>query len=254
MKNPFVQSVGGVLSADIAVPDHESEVEFYAKILTAGDAPLWRDDLMNNLGKPIIGLGARTPECDELPLQWMPHIQVADVAASAACATDMGGTELMHGKDEDGQGQWAVLIDPDGAAFGIIPVAPSDSNAPQRDERQGCISWLSLVVPNASSSRDFYQKVIGWNAKSIDLKENHGLVATFAMQIYDEISVAEICQFRSEQDVVPSVWLIHLLVDDLVESLRLVSQGGGKVIKEIAEARKAIIRDPVGVFFALQTS
>ena len=27
----------------------------------------------------------------------------------------------MHGKDDDGKSQWAVLLDPNGAAFGIIP-------------------------------------------------------------------------------------------------------------------------------------
>jgi len=48
MRNPFAAGVGGVLSADIAVPDHERELGFYAKVLTTGRAPLWRDDLTNN--------------------------------------------------------------------------------------------------------------------------------------------------------------------------------------------------------------
>lgn len=253
MQNPFVHGVGGVLSADIAVPDHEREVDFYTKILTTGEAPLWRDDLMNNLGTPIIGLGARTPEYDSLPLQWMPHFQVADVAASAASAIEMGGKELMHGKDDDGQSQWAVLVDPDGAAFGMIPVPPSESNTSQ-DVRQGCISWLSLAVPNASSSRDFYQHVIGWNANSIEPEESEGLVAKFLMKIDHETSAAEIHQLGSEQNEIPSVWLIYLPVDDFVESLRCVNKSGGKVIKEFAEAKYAIIQDPSGVYLALQAS
>ena len=120
MRNPFVHDVGGVLSADIAVPDHERELAFYSKILTTGDAPLWRDDLMNNLGTPIIGLGVRTPEYSILPLQWMPHFQVADVAASAQSAIDMGGKELMHGKDDKGQSQWAVLVDQVGAVSALF--------------------------------------------------------------------------------------------------------------------------------------
>jgi len=251
MQNPFVHGVGGVLSADIAVPDHERELAFYSSILTTGDAPLWRDDLMNNFGTPIIGLGVRTPEFEWLPLQWMPHFQVADVAASATCAIDVGGKELMHGKDDDGKSQWAVLVDPDGVAFGIIPVEAGDSYTARQD-RLGCISWLSLAVPNASSSRDFYRQVIGWNAKSIETEETEGLVAKFEMQIDDENSAAEICQFGSEQNEIPSVWLIHLPVDDFVESLRRVTEGGGEVIKEFVEAKYAIVRDPVGVYVALQ--
>ena len=34
MHKPFVHGVGGVLSADIAVPDHERELDFYSTILT----------------------------------------------------------------------------------------------------------------------------------------------------------------------------------------------------------------------------
>ena len=252
MRNPFVHGVGGVLSADIAVPDHERELAFYSKILTTGDAPLWREDLMNNLGTSIIGLGACTPEYNTLPLQWMPHFQVADVATSVARAIDMGGKELMHSKTDDGQSQWAVLADQVGAAFGVIPVVPDESDMAQQNERFGCISWLSLTVSDALSSRDFYQQVVGWNARSIETEDSEGHAAIIEMYIDNESAVAEIRQFRSEQNSIPSVWLIHLPVDDLVESLRRVSEGGGEVIREYAEEKYAVVRDPVGVYLALR--
>jgi len=248
MRNPFVHGVGGVLSADIAVPDHERELAFYSKILTTGDAPLWRDDLMNNLGTPVIGLGARTLEYNTLPLQWMPHFQVADVATSVARAIDMGGKKLMH----DGQSQWAVLADQVGAAFGVIPVVPGESDNTQQNERLGCISWLSLTVSDTLSSRDFYQQVVGWNANSLETEDSEGQAAIIEMHIDNESAAAEIRQFRSEQNSMPSVWLIHLPVDDLVESLRRVSEGGGEVIKEYVEEKYAVVRDPVGVYLALR--
>ncbi len=253
MRKPFVNGVGGVVSADIAVPDHERERDFYSKILTTGDAPLWRDDLTNNIGTPVIGLASRTPEYNTLPLQWMPHFQVANVAASARCAIEMGGKELFHSKDGDGQSQWAVLTDQAGAAFGVIPVVSGEPNNTQGKERLGCISWLSLTVPDALSSRDFYANVVGWNAKAIETVDSEGHVTRFEMQIDNETAAAEIRQLRSEEEGIPSIWLIHLPVDDLAESLRQVSEGGGEVIEEIDEARYAVVRDPVGVYFALQT-
>src|SRR5687767_14967711 len=113
MNDPFIARVGGVLSADIAVPEYEREVRFYSQVLSTGENPLWREEtLMNNLGIPIIGLGARTEDHARLPLQWMPHIQVADVADCAQHALDLGGSELMHAKGDDGSSQWAVLLDP----------------------------------------------------------------------------------------------------------------------------------------------
>ena len=94
MSDAFVPRVGGILSADIAVPEHEREMRFYSHVLSTGENPLWREDLMNNLGMPVIGLGARSAEYAHLPLQWMPHIQVADVAASVERALDLEGREL----------------------------------------------------------------------------------------------------------------------------------------------------------------
>ena len=77
---------GRVLSADIAVPQHERVVDFYARVLGTGEAPLWRNDLLNSDGTPIIGVGERVEAYDHLPLQWLPHIEVSDVGASAAHA------------------------------------------------------------------------------------------------------------------------------------------------------------------------
>ena len=131
MSELFTPRAGAVLSADIAVPDHEREVRFYSRVLSTGAAPLWRaTDLANNLGMPIIGLGARGEEYAGLPLQWMPHIQVADVAASAERAVESGGAVLMQHADEEGRTQWAVLRDPNGAAFGVIPVVAAEAVPP----------------------------------------------------------------------------------------------------------------------------
>ena len=47
-------------------------------------------------------------------------------------ALDLGGSEVLHGRGDDGKSQWAVLLDPNGAAFGVIPVI-SEDQAPPRD-------------------------------------------------------------------------------------------------------------------------
>lgn len=252
MRKPFVYGVGGVVSADIAVPDHERELEFYRAILATGDAPLWREDLTNNLGTPVIGLGIRTPEYDTLPLQWMPHFQVADVAASVACAVNMGGKEIWHSKNDAGESQWAVLADQVGAAFGVIPVVAEETGSSEKGERFGCIAWLSLNVPDVLASREFYQHVIGWNPRSIETQNREGVSAGAEMLSDKGTVAAEIRQHIRQEAGIPSVWLIHLPVNDLAESLRRVSKFDGKVIMENAGAQCAVVRDPVGVYIALQ--
>lgn len=247
MRNPFLPGVGGVLSADIAVPEHGRELNFYSRILTTGSAPLWRDDLTNNRGTPVIGLGTRSPEYEALPLQWMPHFQVSDVGASAARALELGGSELMHGRSEDGQSQWAVLVDPVGSAFGLVPVVGAESEATDPPEDVGRISRLTLVVSDVSKACRFYEQVVGWSTASA------GVDGGFEMRRPDGVSAAEIRPAGGENAGIPPVWILCLPVDDLEASLRLVREGGGKIIKGSSDAGHAVIRDPVGVCIALQT-
>lgn len=248
MRNPFAFDVGGVVSADIAVPDHEREVAFYSKVLTAGDSPLWQEDLLNNLGTPVIGLGPRMPEYEAIPVQWMPHFQVADVAVSASNAIELGGNELMHAKGDDGESQWAVLMDSVGAAFGVIPVVPGEPEKTPQHERFGYISWLSLTVADAARSREFYERVVGWTGDAVEAEGD----ARFEMQNTRESVAAEICQSGDDQEMIPSVWIIYLPVADLAASLAFVSDGGGSVVAEFPNTKSAVVRDPIGVHFGLQ--
>ena len=262
MSNPFVPRVGGILSADIAVPEHDREVRFYSRVLGTGENPLWREDLMNSRGMPIIGLGARSAEYADLPLQWMPHIQVADVAASVESALDLGGSELMHAKDDDGKSQWAVLLDANGAAFGIIPVVSAEAISPtegvaSRDSAApvGCISWLDLTVSDASATRDFYRQVVGWSVQDVEMEDANERYADYNMCGDDGNPAAGVCHARGVNLGLPPVWMIYLPVGDLAESLRLVQEGGGEVIKATrgtdGEYTYAVIQDPVGACLAL---
>ncbi len=262
MSELFPAHIGAVLSADIAVPEHEREVRFYSRVLCTGENPLWREaDLMNNLGIPIIGLGERAAEYEQLPLQWMPHIQVADVAASVRRAEDLGGSVLMHGKADDGTSQWAVLLDPNGTAFGVIPVVPADS-VPQGDTPSsgaatpvGRIGWLDLTVPDANATRDFYQQVVGWSVENVEMGKEGERYTDYNMLGEDGKPAAGICHSRGANTGLPAVWMIYLPVGDLAESLRRVEAEGGVVIKAVkgkgGDYVYAAVKDPVGACFAL---
>jgi predicted enzyme related to lactoylglutathione lyase len=262
MSAPFVPRVGGILSADIAVPEHEREMRFYSRVLSTGENPLWREDLMNNRGMPIIGLGARSAEYADLPLQWMPHIQVADVAVSVERALDLSGRKLMHAKDDDGKSQWAVLLDPNGVAFGIMPVVSAEGFSPaegvsSRDALapMGRISWLNLTISDASATCNFYRQVVGWSVQDIEMEDAGVRYADYTMFGDDGNPAAGIRHARGANLGLPAVWMIHLPVGDLAESLRRVREGGGKVIKATrgtnGEYGYAAVQDPVGACLAL---
>lgn len=248
MRNSFYQGIGGVVSADIAVPEHAKELTFYTSILTTGDSPLWRDDLTNNQGTPIIGLGKRTPEYDSLPLQWMPHFQVSDVAASVQRAEKLGGTVLMHGIGERGESLWAGLQDPSGAAFGIIPVVNEEMYEIPNLHEVGHISSLLLVSKHDFSIQEFYEQVVTRNM--------FGSCADSPLDTngHDaQVAVAELFTPDDSDTEVPALWLLTLPVNDIEESLRLVNQSGGEVVWEVQDSDIVIIRDPIGVYIALQS-
>jgi uncharacterized protein len=258
MNESFVPRVGAVFSADIAVPEHERAVRFYSRVLSTGAHPLWRaEDLMNNLGMPVIGLGARSAEHAHLPLQWMPHIQVADVAGSVQRALDLGGSALMHAKANDGRSQWAVLLDPNEAAFGLIPIVPAEMIPPASPEATpvGRIGWLDLTVPNAAATRDFYRQVVGWGVQDIDMEEAGERYVDYGMLDGDGNPAAGVCYARGVNIGLPPVWMIYLPVGDIAESLRRVAEEGGKIIKAVQGTDGAhvyaAVQDPVGAYVAL---
>jgi uncharacterized protein len=264
MSETFVPRIGGVLSADIAVPDHERMVRFYSRVLTTGKDPLWREDLMNSLGLPVIGLGSRTEEYAHLPLQWMPHIQVADVAHSVHRAQDLGGGVLMHSCDDDGSSQWAVLSDANGAAFGVIPVVPpqavpsSATSSVAKGAPAGRIAWLDLTVTDAAATRDFYRQVIGWAVRDVGMKDGDVSYADYELLGDDGSPAAGVCHARGMNADLPPVWLIYLTVGDIAESLRRVLAEGGTVVSETpgrnGQLAYATVQDPVGAYFAVSPS
>lgn len=175
---------------------------------------------------------------------------------------ELGGRELMHGKDEDGTSQWAVLLDLDGAAFGITPVVPADA-VPKTDggasghaaEHVGRIAGISLRVSGAEASRDVYREIVGWTVLDVEVEDADGTYTDHAMHGEDGRAAATIRHARGANSDWPPVWLIHLPVGDLTESLERVREGRGQVVQATERLDGpdaiAVVRDPVGACLAL---
>ena len=63
-------------------------------------------------------------ERSDMPSNWLPYFQVADAAAVAAKASDLGGQPLMAPEPVEGVGKIGVFMDPQGASFGFIEPEP----------------------------------------------------------------------------------------------------------------------------------
>jgi len=75
-------------------------------------------------GESIAGAMETPPTMPkEIPSYWMPYFNVADVDAAFAKATSSGGREMVAPQDFPG-GRFAIVSDPQGAAFGLLKARP----------------------------------------------------------------------------------------------------------------------------------
>ena len=69
--------------------------------------------------KDACGMMKMPPEAEARP-HWLPYVAVADVDASAARITELGGMIHYPPTDIPGIGRFAVGADPSGASFAVF--------------------------------------------------------------------------------------------------------------------------------------
>jgi len=74
--------------------------------------------------QPAAGMIEITPEMGQQPPVWVVYFAVADCSATAAKAKQLGGSWSVEPTDVPTVGRFAVLIDPQGAHFGILGPTP----------------------------------------------------------------------------------------------------------------------------------
>lgn len=86
----------------------------------------------------------------------------------------------------------------------------------------------------------------------VDVSERY---SDFNMLAADGNPAAGVCHSRGSNIGLPPVWMIYLPVGDLEESIRRVSEEGGRIIKAVkgrdGDYLYAAVQDPVGAYFAL---
>jgi predicted enzyme related to lactoylglutathione lyase len=73
-----------------------------------------------NDARPAAGMFKNTPEMGNLPPHWLVYFAVDDCDAMVQKATGLGANVMKPADDIPGIGRFAILTDPQGAAFAII--------------------------------------------------------------------------------------------------------------------------------------
>ncbi len=121
-----------------------------------------------------------------------------------------------------------------------------------RDTGVGSINWFDLTIEDADRVREFYEKVVGWEATEVDM----GGYSDFNMNVPDDgRTVAGVCHSRGTNADLPAQWLVYITVSDLDRSMTECRELGGQVVagpKDLGNmGRFCVIRDPAGAVAAL---
>jgi predicted enzyme related to lactoylglutathione lyase len=237
---------------ELSTPDVEAAKKFYPRFTGwgtqqfDGDYSMWTND-----GTPIGGIFRLTDEmrAQGIPPNWMPYVETNDVDETARLATSLGGTVIVQPADIPGTGRYAVLQDPQGAAFGLYKPTRA-SGGWDGTPVLGRFSWHELMTTDWKAAFQFYRKLFGWDKQSEMDMGGGNMYAMFGMRQ----------MFGGMFDRTPDMasmrpfWMCYVFVKDVGKAVDAATKGGAFVQRprmEIPGGTIAILGDPQGAGFAL---
>ena len=104
---------------ELSARDVDAAKKFYAPLFgwRLKESPEYTEF---HLGEHAVGGMLQSEAPAHVPSHWLPYFAVDDCDAAAARAESLGGRLLMPAMDIPNVGRFAVLFDPQGAAFAVI--------------------------------------------------------------------------------------------------------------------------------------
>ena len=109
---------------ELMTTDTAKDKEFYTKLFGWGAKTEYLGDfeytMFQNGERGAGGMLKITPEMGPIPPNWLVYFAVDDCDRKVQKATELGGKVMKPADDIPGVGRFAILLDPQGAALGII--------------------------------------------------------------------------------------------------------------------------------------
>lgn len=184
-----------------------------------------------------------------IPPHWMGHVQVADVDATAELAKKLGGNVHKEPMDIPTVGRFAILADPQGAAFSVFK--PNGEMTAHDSSKAGEICWNELLTSDSEAALAFYGQLFGW--KQIDAMDMG------PMGTYRTFGLTEDKRFGGVMNVppgapMPPAWLYYAETKDLDAAIARATKAGATIMHgpmDVPGGRVVSLMDPQGAAFAL---
>jgi uncharacterized protein len=236
---------------ELMTTDPQAAVGFYSKVLPWKTQPSGMPDYTLWMsGKTQAGGLMAQPESARqagAPPSWLVYIGTPDVDATAAAAERLGGKVLKAPADIPAVGRFAVVADPQGAAFAVFaPASPAGGGgAPASD-----FSWHELATSDPQGALAFYSELFGWSRGPA-----HDMGPGGIYQIVEHGGAQVGGIYKMMDASKPPHWLTYIQVASVDRAAAAAKAAGGRVTQGPMEvpggSRIAQILDPQGGAFAV---
>jgi len=185
---------------------------------------------------------------------WIGYIAVDDVDAHIEKIVEAGGKVWKPAADVPGMLRFAVMSDPQGAAFVVFTPYPAmPSPVRPAPPTPGTIGWHELYTTDVEKGFEFYNKLFGWTKVSdMDM----GPMGVY--RIFDEgdhKQMGDGGMMIKPPNLPVATWGFYFNVDAIGAAIERVKAGGGKVLHgpQQVPGGSWIINamDPQGAVFSL---
>jgi predicted enzyme related to lactoylglutathione lyase len=195
---------------------------------------------------PVAGIMEITADLPaDMPSHWVQYIGTRDVDGTAEAAVRAGGSVMKAPSDMQGAGRYAIIKDPQGAAFAIIDpenARPEPAGMPP----PGNFSWHELATTDHEAAFAFYSALFGWEAlQRMDMGPN-GIYLIFGQNGVQRGGM----YIPSSNQQMPPNWMPYIQVPDTDKGYALATSTGARSLAAPMDvpggSRIACLFDPAG--------
>lgn len=235
---------------ELMTTDPQAAVAFYSKVLPWKAQPSGMPDYTLWVsGKTMTGGLMAQPDSARqagAPPSWLVYLGTPDVDGTAAAAERLGGKVLKSPADIPNVGRFAVLADPQGAAFAIF----KPGAAPEGGGSSSYFSWHELATSDQQGALGFYSELFGWSRGPA---HDMGPAGTYQLIEHGGAQVGGVYKVMDASKA--PHWLTYIAVKSVDRAAAAAKAAGGRVTQGPMEvpggSRIAQIVDPQGGAFAV---
>jgi hypothetical protein len=234
---------------ELMTPDTSGAHAFYSKVVGWKTQPWEHDPSYQMFAAGSGPLGGSVQDAGAP--HWLHYIGTTDIDATVAAVKNRGGSVSKEVTSMPSGGKYAVLADPQGAAFGVYyhPMDTGKESSPKRGE----FSWHELATSDWRAAVDFYSAVFGWEKQA---EHDMGAMGKYVLFGSNGVQRGGIFNKPAEMPGGPA-WLGYVRVKDVNDAVKKAKNARGTLVNGPMEVPGgdwiAQFVDPYGAMFAVHT-